>query len=264
MAAVPLVALAAILFSGCASLRDTRFSRIVPLPAPEPVRVAVLPPRIPDALRPGQLPPEGEWYERLAAGRGLVVTSATPERDLTLALVGNLSLGNAFTRVFPAADAAEAAHLGADRVLQVTVHDYRTILRGANSRYSLVVLLGPLFPQYWVRWLTLEASLDWEVELRRVDDGTRTFARRLERHYYRTVRYALGAHLTDKMLAFLRGPASTEFIGELFLLDMAELPDDPDGDAEPAPEPPAAAPALAPPTTTPAPAPAPAEPPAAG
>jgi hypothetical protein len=226
-----------LLLCACTSIRDTRFSRVLPLPDPEPLRVAVLPPQVAEGLRAGQLQGEGRWYETLAAGRGMTVTSATPEQDIALALVSTLSLGRAFHRVFLAADATEAARLGADRLLRVSVHDYRTVLRGANARYSLVMLLGPLLPQYWVRWLTFEARLDWEAELVPLDGGPPTFRRRLERRYYLTARYALGPGLADKMLNFLRTDATNEFIGECFLLHLVERDAPPPAAVPPHPSP---------------------------
>lgn len=217
-----LAAVLLLLGAGCAAVRDTQFSLIVPLAQPEPRRVAVLPPLVADTLKGEKLTPENEWWQRLFDSRGAVITSSTPETDVALGLVAALSQGGKYKRVFPAASLEDARRMGADSVIRCEVHDYRTVISGANSRYKYVMLLGPLMPQYWIRWLTLEARVDWEVTQYNLADGRCTFQRRLARSYYRTVRYALPKYLMDKMLRFLTYEAAPEFVADMFMLDTRE------------------------------------------
>lgn len=216
------VLLAAFLISGCAVTSDTEFGRIVPRAEPAPWRLAVLPPRIDSVLRPENLKPESSWYARLLDGRGGVVGSAEPEKDVAMLLGVTLARSRFCQGIGPAASPEDAIARGADHLLICTVHDFRTILRGGNARYAWVVLLGPLVPQYWIRCLTLEARLDWEVEIVDIRNGRREFYRRHSRSYYKTVRYAFPSYFQDKMLNFLRFEATPEFVGELFMLDLRE------------------------------------------
>jgi len=206
----------AMLAAGCATTRDTPLSLLVPRETALPERVAVLPAKVAAKLAPDNLAPESEWYQMLADGRGVVVSSTTTPTDIPVMLVSTLSLVNQYQSVFPVASVEDAARLNADEVMLCIVRDYRTVLRGANSRYGWLMVLGPLMPQYWIRWLTIEARLDWEIQLWSLRTGELTFQSRLQRSYYKTVRYALGSHFTDKMLAFLRFQASPELIAELF------------------------------------------------
>lgn len=210
---------AAFLLAGCASVRDTRFSRLLPQDLPQPHRIAILQPTVVPELQPENLTGEGSWYLRLLGGRGLVVTGEALDRDAGLALITTLTRSGQYERVFAVGSIADARRLGADRLLVWTIHDSRTIIRGANSRYPLVILLGPLMAQYWIPWLSLEARIDWEVEMRSLATGEVTFQRRLQRSYYRTVRYALPSYLVRKMLTFLRFEAMPEYVAEIMMLD---------------------------------------------
>ena len=105
----------------------------------------------------------------------------------------------------------------------MTVHDYRTIVQGANTRYVWVSLLWPLMPQYWVRWLTVEARIDWEVTVTEAATG-RTLARGRHRSStFKTVRLALPRYFQEKLLRILLKEASPKFVYELFLYHLAPL-----------------------------------------
>ena len=208
-----------LLGTGCASIRDTEFSVLVPPSRPEPWRIAVLVPEVTPALRPENVKSEGAWYEFLLGGRGTVVTGSDLSREVGLALIATLTQAEKYQRVFPVNSEAQARELRADRILSCRVYDCRTILQGANLRYLWTVPLG--FPQYLVRCLTLEARLDWDVQMFNLTDGTEVFHRRLQRSYYKTVRSVLPYKLIDKMLTFLQYEAVPEYVVELFLLDTA-------------------------------------------
>lgn len=209
---------------GCATTTDTALRQIRPAAQPEPVRIAVLPPRIHPSLRLPDFKPDNEWYQRLADGRGTIVTSTTPERHITLDMITTLSQAHRYLRIFPVQTKEDARRLGANRIMTCTIHDYRTVLLGANARYPEMALTSILMSQYWIRWLTLEARLDWEVELTVPETGECTFKRRLARTYAKTVRYATSSYFTEKMLTFLRCEATPEFVGELFELEMVPRP----------------------------------------
>ena len=235
--AAAVLALALLLGSGCAVTRDSRFSQLRPCAAPqERVRVAVLTPQINPALRRENLTPENPWYERLGDGRGSVVTSGMPDVAVGWDLVILLNRSKRFSQVFPVTSREEAARLGADRLLLCTVHDYRTINRGANRRYPLMFITSPLMSMYWIPWLTLEAKLDLEAEMIHPVTGERFFHNRLQRSYTKTVRLAMPAPFTKKMLNFLQVEATPECILELF--DLDRIPPEPEvGPAQPVPEP---------------------------
>jgi hypothetical protein len=197
---------------------------LVPRQWPLPLKVAVLPAKVASPLAPENLEPETAWYQQLADGRGVVVSSKTTPSDIPVMLVSTLSVVNQYESIFPVASVEEAARLGADEVMLCIVRDYRTVLRGANARYPWLMILGPLAPQYWIRWLTIEARLDWEIQMWSLKTGEQTRQVRLERRYVMTVRYALGSHFTDKMLAFLRFQASPELIADLFQIETRPRP----------------------------------------
>lgn len=222
---LPLILLlVALLGSGCAATRDTQFSAIVAQRTTESRRVAVLPPHVADFLREENLTPESAWWQRLLDGRGGVVTSRKPEAEIRLALIASLSLAGKYRRVFAADSIEEARRLGADSILQCEVYDYRTIVRGANRRYPLSLLLSPVFAPYWMRWLSLEARLDWDVTIYSLTTSHVAFQRRLAQSYYRTTRYSY-TRLTDHLLSLLRDDAAPEFIAEMFLLETLSRED---------------------------------------
>lgn len=214
------ILLAAFFVSGCASLRDTSFTQILPKPNPQPYTLAVLPPRIDSGLREENLQNDAAWYTLIfTGGRGLVATDRTPETTIAESLAIALNGGNFCRRAFLAATPEEAVKRGADKILVCQVHDFRTILCGNNGRYGYVMLLGPLAAQYWIRCATLEARLDWEAEITDVRSGRREFYRRYIQSYYKTVRMAYPTPFMEKMNRFLILEATPEFISELFLLD---------------------------------------------
>ena len=129
-----------------------------------------------------------------------------------------------YQRIFTVENEEEAQHLGADAVMTVTVWDYRTVQLGSNKKYPLMALLGPLMSQYWIRWQTLEARLEWDVKITSIADGSTLYHKRLKKEYTSSVRSASGHYFTDKMLSFLQNRAAPDFIGELFELEMISLP----------------------------------------
>lgn len=219
-----LLAASAVFAAGCATTHETEFHVLVPRQWPLPLKVAVLPAKVATPLAPENLVPENAWYQQLADGRGVVVSSKTTPGDIPVMLVSTLSMANQYESIFPVASVEEAARLGADEVMLCIVRDYRTVLRGANARYPWLMLLGTLAPQYWIRWLTIEARLDWEIQMWSLKTGQQTRQMRLQRSYFMTVRYALGSHFTDKMLVFLRFQASPELIAELFQIQTRPRP----------------------------------------
>ena len=224
------VVLVALLLPGCVAVRDSVLGPIWPQKQADPLKVAVLPPRIAARLRPENLQPESRWYERLLDGRGAVVTTAEPETDVQLGVVTALTCARKYARVFPVDSMDRARELLADQVLLTTVHDCRAIIRGANGRYPLTLVLSPffLFPQFWIRWLTVEARIDWEVTMLDTRTGQRTYHRRLQRSYYKTIPYGLPRYLTRSLLGFLLYEASPEYVCELMLVDMLPVPAAPD------------------------------------
>ena len=219
------ILLAAFFVSGCASLRDTAFTQILPKPNPQPYKLAVLPPRLDACLRDGNLQTDSPWYAMLfTGGRGMVATDRTPEDTIAKNLAVALNDGNFCRRVLTAATPEEAVRRGADKILICRVHDFRTILCGNNGRFGYVMLLGPLAAQYWIRCATLEARLDWEAEITDARTGKREFYRRHIQSYYKTVRMAYPTPFLEKMNNFLVVEATPEFISELFLLDSRERP----------------------------------------
>lgn len=214
---------------------DSPIQPIRPLARPEPVCVAVLPPRIHPSLRLPDFKPENAWYQRLADGRGSVVTSTIPEQHIALDVVATLTRANRYRRVISVLTTEDARRLGADQIMVCTIHDYRTVLLGANSRYPLMAATSLLMSQYWIRWMTLEARLDWEVEMTSLQTGDSVFKRRLSRNYTKTVRYAVSPYFTEKMLTFLRCEATPVFVGEMFGLEF--MPEGADPSAPPVPVP---------------------------
>lgn len=219
-----LILVSAVCAAGCATTHDTELRVLVPREQPLPLKVAVLPAKVAAKLAPANLAPETAWYQQLADGRGMVVSSTTTPSDIPVMLISTLSLVNQYESIFPAASVEDAARLGADQVMLCIVRDYRTVLRGANARYPWLMILGSLAPQYWIRWLTIEARLDWEIQMWSLKTGEQTGQVRLERRYIKTVRYAMGSHFTDKMLAFLRFQASLELIADLFQIETRPRP----------------------------------------
>ena len=225
--AVPLRVLgtAALLFQlGCATAIETPLRKPQPQPAPSPLRVGVLPPRIHPSLTAAHFKSDTPLYQQLLDGRGITVTSPDATNDIALEIVSTLTQANTYQRIFTVQNEDEARQLGADALLTVTVWDYRTVQLGANYLYPVVTLLGPLMSQYWVRWRTLEARLEWEVKLTSLTDGSTLYRNRLKRAYTSSVRSASGHHFTDKMLSFLQTRATPDFISELFALETAPSP----------------------------------------
>lgn len=223
--AVPLFVFGmAVLFCGCATSLESPIHKITPCPAPVPIRVAVLPPRIHPRLEPDNLKAEKPFYKQLADGRGVVVTSASASQDIGLEIVSALTRAKKYDRIFTVENEEEARKLGADSVMTVTVWDYRTVQIGSNDHYPLMVLFSTLMSPYWIRWQTLEARLEWEVKISSLTDDSTLYRKRLKRQYTSPVRSAFGKHFTNKMLAFLQTRAVPEFIGELFELDI-KIPD---------------------------------------
>jgi hypothetical protein len=213
-----------LLLCGCATSLETPIRKPQPSPEPQTLRVAVLPPRIHPDLEKDNLKPEKPFYKQLADGRGVVVTSPSISKDIGLAIVSTLTQAGKYQRIFTVGTEDEAQQFGADSLLTVTVWDYKTVQLGANKKYPLMTLLGPLMAQYWIRWRTLEARLEWEVKLTSIADGSTLYRKRLKREYTSSVRSASGHYFTDKMLSFLQNRAAPDFIGELFELEMVAPP----------------------------------------
>jgi hypothetical protein len=222
---------------GCAEVRDSTFPRIAQAPTTEPFRVAVLPATADAALLPENLEPERPWYVRIFDGRGTVVGSLTPAEDARTSLIATLSQTRKYQRVFPAETREKARALGADRVILLTVHDYRAVNAGGNVRYGLVLVLAPLMPQYWIRWMTMEARIDWELEVQDAATGARVSLDRRQAVYARTMRYAWPRYLYDKMLTFLVYEASPKYVCEAFQIVAPSPEDHPASAGEPAPSP---------------------------
>lgn len=201
---------------GCATSIETPVRRMPAVSAPQSLRVGILPVRVHPSLQKEQFKAEKPFYVQLLDGRGMVVTSAAVAEDIGLALVAELTRAGTYQRIFTVNDAEDAQRLGADALLTVTVWDYRTVLLGANKNYPVMALLSPLVSQYWIRWLTLEARLEWDVKLTSASDGATLYRKRLKKQYTSPVRSAFGHHFTDKMLTFLQVRATPDFIGELF------------------------------------------------
>ncbi len=188
------------------------------------MRVAILPPRIHPDIEPANLKPEKPLYKQLMDGRGIVVTSPTQAKDIGLEIVSTLTQACKYQRIFTVENKEEAQQLGADAVMTVTVWDYRTVHLGSNKKYPLMAALGLLMSQYWIRWQTLEARLEWDVKITSITDGSTLYHKRLKKEYTSSVRSASGHYFTDKMLSFLQNRAAPDFIGELFELEMISLP----------------------------------------
>ena len=201
---------------GCATPLETPVRPPEPFQTAQPYRVAVLPPRVHPDLEPGNLTADMPLGKQLLDGRGLIVTSPSLSGDIGLEIVSVLTQAGKYERIFTAADIPDALAHGANALMTVTVWDYRSVLLGSNRNYPLMVLLSPLMSQYWIRWRTIEARLEWEVKVTSAADGTVLCRKRLKRAYSSPVRSASGKHFTNKMLTFLQTRAVPDFIGELF------------------------------------------------
>lgn len=213
-----------LLLCGCATSIESPIRKPQACPSPQPLRVAVLPPRIHPNLEPDNLQAEKPIYKQLMDGRGVVFTSASASKDIGLEIVSTLTQANKYERIFTVEDEADAQQLKANTLMTVTVWDYRAVQLGSNSSYPLMSLLSPLQSQYWMRWRTLEARFEWEVKLTSITDGSTIYRKRLKRQYTSPVRSASGKHFTNKMLSFLQNRAAPDFIGELFELEMVLPP----------------------------------------
>lgn len=223
-AAVPLKLIGtAVLFllCGCATSLETPLRKIQTSPASQPLKVAVLPPRIHPDLEPENLKPEKPLCKQLVDGRGVVITSASASKDIGLSIVSALTRAGKYERIFTVENEEEARSLGATALMTVTVWDYRTVQLGANKKYFWMAPTSLLMSQYWLRWRTIEARFEWEVKLVSAADGTTLYRNRLKRAYTSPVRSASGSHFTNKMLSFLQNRAAPDFIGELFELEMS-------------------------------------------
>ncbi|MFA7369774.1 MAG: hypothetical protein WC334_09035 [Kiritimatiellales bacterium] len=216
-----------LLLCGCATSIESPIRKPLLCSAPQSVRVAVLPPRIHPDIEPGNLKAEKPLYKQLMDGRGVVVTSPSASKDIGLEIVSTLTQAGKYERIFTVENEEEAKRFGADTLLTVTVWDYRTVQLGSNKKYPLMTLLGPLMAQYWIRWQTLEARLEWDVRLTSISDGSTLYHKRLKKQYTSSVRSASGRHFTDKMLSFLQNRAAPDFIGELFEMEMTPPPAEP-------------------------------------
>ena len=205
-----------LLLCGCATSVESPIHKPLVSPVPQALRVAVLPPRIHPDITPDNLKPEKPVYKQLLDGRGIVVTSTSASKDIGLQIVTTLTQAKKYERIFTVENADEARQFGADTLMTVTVWDYRTVQLGSNEKYPLIVLLGPLVPQYWIRWRALEARLEWDVRLTSIADGSTLYHKRLKKQYTSSVRSASGHYFTDKMLSFLQNRATPDFIGEIF------------------------------------------------
>ncbi|MBM4153106.1 MAG: hypothetical protein FJ220_06265 [Kiritimatiellaceae bacterium] len=150
----------------------------------------------------------------------MTITSANPSKDIGLELASTLTQAGAYQRIFNVANEEEAVRFGADALMTVTVWDYRTVVLGANKNYFWMFLTSPLMSQYWIRWKTLEARFEWEVQLTSIHDGSVIYRNRLKQSYTSPVRAARGKHFTNKMLSFLQDRSAPDYIGELFELEM--------------------------------------------
>lgn len=225
--AVPLLSAGTAVFlllCGCATSVETPIRRPQPCPAPQPLKVAVLPPRIHPDLEKDNFKPDQPFYKQLIDGRGVVITSSSASKDIGLEIVSTLTQAGAYQRIFTVENEEEARQFGANTLMIVTVWDYRTAQLGSNKRYFWMAPTSLLLSQYWMRWLTIEARFEWEAKLTSMDDGSTLYRNRLKRAYTSPVRSAFGHHFTDKMLSFLQNRAAPDFIGELFGLKMAAPP----------------------------------------
>ena len=213
-----------LLLCGCATSIETPIRKPQPCLAPQPLRVAVLPPRIHPDLEKANFKPEKPFYKQLMDGRGVVVTSASASKDIGLEIVSTLTQAGKYQRIFTVENEEDARQTGAEALLTVTVWDYRTALQGSNKNYFWMMLTSPLMSQYWLRWRTLEARFEWEVKLTSLADGSVLYRKRLKCSYTSPVRSASGHYFTDKMLSFLQNRAAPDFIGELFNLEMITPP----------------------------------------
>ena len=225
--AVPLlIAGTAVFFClcGCATSIETPVRKTVPSGSPQDLRVAVLPPRIHPDLQKENFQSGGPLIPLLIDGRGIAVTSVDTAEDIGLKIVSSLTLAGKYRRIFTVENEEEARRAGADALMTVTVWDYPTTLLGSNKNFFWMAPTSLALSQYWMRWRTIEADLEWEVRLTSMQDGTVLYRNRLKKSYTAPVRSAFGHHFTDKMLAFLQTRAAPDFIGELFELEQIEPP----------------------------------------
>ncbi|MFA7256346.1 MAG: hypothetical protein WC047_02060 [Kiritimatiellales bacterium] len=208
-----------LLLCGCATSFESPIYKPHPCSAPQPLRIAVLPPRIHPDLKAANFKPDQPLYKQLMDGRGVVITSATAAEDIGLEIVCTLTQAGTYQRIFTVDNEDEARQYGADTLMTVTVWDYRTAQLGSNKTYFWMALTSPLMSQYWMRWRTIEARFEWEVKLTSIADGSTLYRKRLKRAYTSPVRSASGHYFSDKMLSFLQNRAAPDFIGELFGLE---------------------------------------------
>ncbi|HNT34913.1 MAG TPA: hypothetical protein PKH07_07945 [bacterium] len=209
----------ALLLLGCATTRETAPRSMAPMQSTEPVRVAILPPEIDASLLPENIRPESSWFVRLFwLGRGAVITSSELQKEIRLVLISYLTMGKKYELVFPVETVEEAVDRHADWVLSCKVHDARTVLLGPNRRY-FYVMLTPLPTQYFIRCLTLEARLDWDIDVVSLCSQETVFKKHHRANYLKTVRYAFPKYFEPKMWRYLRYEALPAHI-----MDTFELP----------------------------------------
>jgi len=213
-----------LLLCGCATSIETPIRKAQLCPAPQPLRVGVLPPRIHPDLEKDNFKAEQPLYKQLMDGRGIVITSGSASKDIGLEIVSTLTQAGKYQRIFTVNDEDSARQYGADALMTVTVWDYRTAQLGSNKKYPLMALFSLLQSQYWLRWRTIEARFEWEVKLTSIADGSTIYRKRLKKQYTSPVRSASSHYFTDKMLSFLQNRAAPDFIGELFELEMLPPP----------------------------------------
>jgi len=213
-----------LLLCGCATSIETPIRKAQRCPAPQPLRVGVLPPRIHPDLEKDNFKAEQPLYKQLMDGRGVVITSGSAAKDIGLEIVSTLTQAGKYQRIFTVENEADAKKVGADSLLTVTVWDYRTAQLGSNKKYFWMAPTSLLMSQYWMRWRTIEARFEWEVKLTAIADGSILYRKRLKKQYTSPVRSASSHYFTDKMLSFLQNRAAPDFIGELFDLDMLPPP----------------------------------------
>lgn len=209
-----------LLLAGCATTRETPIRELVPSAHTNPVRVGVLPPEISPSLSAENVRPESSWFVRFFwMGRGAVITSSELQNEFRLFLISYLTIGKKYYLVFPVKTVEEARERGADCVLSCRVNDARTVLLGPNRRFFWV-MLTPLPTQYFIRCLTLEARLDWDVEVVELNSETTILRHWKQAKYRKTVRYSFPSHFEPKMWNYLRYEALPSHFVETFALSM--------------------------------------------
>jgi hypothetical protein len=235
-AAVPVFIIGtAVLFllCGCVTSPETPLRPAKPCFTPDPLKIAVLPPRIHPDLYPENLKTEKPIGQLFFDGRGVVITSADASKDIGLSVVSALTQAGKYERIFTVENEEEARKLGAEALMMITVWDYRTVLLGSNKNYFWMLATSPLMSQYWIKWRVIEARLEWEVKVTSLSDGSTISRNRLKKSYTASVRHALGRYFTQKMLSFLQYHVTPAYIGELFeLTPTAEPPAEPQPPAQ--------------------------------